>query len=218
MSKESKIVLIICALIVVGMFVLIYRSNTTGNTTIIQPGTEQYKKLVRDNSHRTGSATAKVTVVEFGDFECPACAYAEPIIEKLLFDYKDNPNFNFVFRHFPLPQHKNAIAAAEAAEAAGAQGKFWEMYHLLYTNQTQWQDSAKPIDIFVGYAQTLKLEVDKFKTTVQAKQTDEFITADAKDGLELGVNSTPTFYLNGEAIIGVPSYENFKTRIEEKLK
>ena len=111
--------------------------------------------------------------------------------------YASNPDFNFVFRNFPLPQHPNAPEAAEAAEAAGAQGKYWEMHDALYTGQNDWADVADPTSFFVQYATTIGLDVTKFTADVASDKYAAVITADTNDGDKLGVDATPTIYING---------------------
>lgn len=174
--------------------------------------------LVRESSHMTGKVGAKATLVEFGDYQCPACGAVEPLIKQVIETYKINPDFNFVFRNFPLPQHQNALIAAESAEAAGAQGKFWEMNEMIYEHQTEWENSAQAIDVFAGYAQQLGLNVDRFKQEALGNKYAEVINADQQDGNKLGVNATPTFYLNGEKLPGIPNLDTIKQLIEDKLK
>lgn len=171
--------------------------------------------LVKDNSTKVGSSSAQVTVVEFGDFQCPACAVVEPIINRLLDERKDT--MVLVFRHFPLPQHKNARIAAEAAEAAGAQQKFHEMYNTLYENQAEWAESNNPLEFFTKYATTLELDTQKFKDSVEKKQFAKKIEGDEADALQAGVNSTPTFFINGKKYEGALSYTEFKAAIDKEL-
>jgi protein-disulfide isomerase len=173
--------------------------------------------LVREGSRMTGAKDAKVTVVEFGDFQCPACATAAPIVKQVLAVYQSNPQFNFVFRNFPLPQHDNAEIAAEAAEAAGEQGKYWEMYDLLYQRQAQWQGESDPLNTFAGYATELGLNADSFRQSVADRKYSAVIDADSDDGDKAGVSGTPTFFLNGEKLDGIPSFEEFKQKIDEAL-
>src|SRR5690606_29220292 len=110
-------------------------------------------RLIREHNTMTGSLDAKVTVVEFGDMQCPACASAHPVVKQIINEYGDNPDFNFVFRHFPLSSiHPHAQISAEAVEAAGDQGKFWEMHDLLFTRQSEWASGGNPLDKFVAYA------------------------------------------------------------------
>lgn len=171
--------------------------------------------LVKENSHTRGNLQAKVTVVEFGDYQCPACAAAYPIVEQLVKD--ESERIKFVFRHFPLSQHFNAAAVAEVSEAAGAQGKFWEMYGLLYEKQEEWGESDKAMDFFAEYAKQLKLDVDKFTQDIKSHAFADVVTNDQKDGVSAGVNSTPTFFINGRKFSGVLNYSDFKSKIEEEL-
>ena len=175
--------------------------------------------LVHSDSHQTQTASSaaslKVTIVEFGDYECPACGAAYPVTKQVLKDYGDK--INFVFRNFPLPQHPNAQISAEAAEAANAQGKFWEMHDKLYENQNDWGESSNPMDKFLVYAKDLGLDVNKFKSDVTSKKYQGVIDADVADGTALNVNATPTFYINGGALQGVPSYNDFKGILDQLL-
>lgn len=173
--------------------------------------------LIGQGSYMTGTKEAKVIVVEFGDYQCPACAYASPIIQQLVKAYKDNQNVNFVFRNFPLPQHSNAMISAEVAEAARAQGKFLEMSEMLYGRQNEWSGNPKALEIFVKYAQELKLDVKIFTDSVNQQKFKDLILKDRSDGQTLGVNSTPSFFVNGEKLVGIPSFEEFKKKIDEKL-
>jgi protein-disulfide isomerase len=165
----------------------------------------------------TGSKQAKVTLVEFGDYECPFCGALNPIIEKLLANFQGNKDFNYVFRNFPLPQHQYAKLAAEAAEAAIAQGKFWEMHNKIFDNQNAWTSNSQPLDVFAGYAQGLGMDVNKFRDAVGANQAQDKIVEDLDDGNALGVNATPTLYLNGKQE-NATDYANLKKDIDEALK
>lgn len=214
MTKEVKIMIAIAAVVLVGGGLLFWSSNVTPAT----PGTAvDAKSLVRDTSHMTGNKDAKVTLVEFGDYECPYCAQEEPIVERIREEYKSNTNFNFVFRHFPLSQHATAKPAAEAAEAAGEQGKFWEMHHKLYAEQKSWVENDNHAALFEGYARELGLDVGKFNQSWKGNKFADVIDADTKDGNAAGVAGTPTFFLNGEKLTTY-SYEDLKKAIDEKLK
>lgn len=190
---------------------MIARNNRIATTPVSKD------QLVTATSHSRGNPNAKVNLVEFGDFQCPACAAAYPIVEQLLSAYQNNPDVNFVFRHFPLPQHQFAPLAAEAAEAANAQGKYWEMYNLLYTNQNTWVNSSDPLSLFVDYAAQLKLDVNRFKSEVQQSKYSDIITNDQQQGLALSVNSTPTFFLNGTRLVGIQNFNDFKARVDAEL-
>lgn len=153
-------------------------------------------------SHVTGNPGAAVTLVEFGDFQCPACSAAEPAIKQILSQY--GGQIRFIFRNFPLPMHQNAMIAAEAAEAAGNQGKYFEMHDKLYETQDQWSTRQNPLDTFVGYAQILGLNVEQFKQAVQQNKFAALISQDETAGNRLGINATPTFILDGQLFVGVP--------------
>ena len=168
--------------------------------------------------HTKGAANAKVTLIEYGDFQCPACGYFHPIVEQVMARYGDR--ISFTFRNFPLEQlHKNAMAASQAAEAAGAQGKYWEMYDKLYDTQKAWSDLDDATETFAGYAKDLGLDVEKFKSELTSKKYESKVRADYQGGVTLGVNSTPSFYLNGTKIQSNPqSYGGFQALIDSALQ
>ena len=209
MTKEAKIILIITCVALGGLIWLISRNAPLTSADLT--------RLVLENSHMTAKKEAKVTIVEFGDFQCPACGYAHPIMKQVLAAYKDNPNVNFVARNFPLSIHFNAKSAAEAAEAAGEQGKYWEMYDKLYENQSQWSTASDPTDIFAGYARELGLDAEKLKTAVENNQFNATINQDMADGNAVGVSATPTFFINGTKFEGALSVERFKQEIDSRL-
>ncbi len=212
MTKETKIISGVGIIFFALFALLIYRTNSVSQV-VADPAL-----LITDSSHMTGKKDAKVNIVEFGDYQCPACGYANPIVEKLIEAYKDNPNVNFVFRNFPLPQHSNALISAEAAEAAGAQGKFWEMHNMIYSGQNDWSVSTKALEIFTGYAQKLGLDVKAFTDAVSQNKFQDVITKDRSDGNALGINATPTFFVSGEKIEGILSFDDFKKKIDGKLQ
>src|SRR6266699_3668336 len=150
MTNEAKILggigLVTIIIVIAAAFMFGGKSSSDKQQAV---SVDQQKLLIRKNSHELKANGAKVTVVEFGDFQCPACGASYPIVEQILQDYKGK--INFVFREYPLPVHPNAPVAAEAAEAAGAQGKFFDMYNLLYSNQKDWGESNKPMDYILKY-------------------------------------------------------------------
>lgn len=215
MTKEAKILIGIAGLVLIGGVLLAIFANPQPK----DPGAPlDTNSLIRENNHMTGNKDAKVNIVEFADYQCPACAAAHPIMKRIVDEYKDNPNVNLVFKNFPLDSiHPNARIAAEAAEAAGEQGKYWEMNELLYTNQTQWSENPSPLDIFVGYAQQIGVEnIEQFRDSVQIRKYNEIISADMSDGQSVGVNSTPTIFINGQKMENY-QYELLKAKIEEQL-
>lgn len=216
MTQEAKVMLgigvVTVALVVGGVFFL-GKSNNNQTSTKVAPADQ--KLLINDSSHKISAPDSKVTIVEFGDYQCPACAAAQSIVKKILSDY--DGKINFVFRNFPLSVHPNAQKAAQAAEAAAAQGKFWEMHDKLYENQTTWSTVGDPQEIFIGYAGDLGIDKDAFKKDINTNKYTGVINADANDGTKLGVDSTPTFFLNGNKIIGVPTYTDLKDAIDKGL-
>ena len=213
MKSEVKMLLGlgVVSVIIVGAVLLFSGGSASNNQK-----TADSSLLVRSESTQDGPADAKVTLVEFGDFQCPACKAIAPTIERIRTDYKGK--ILLVFRHFPLPSHRNSKRAAQAAEAAGEQGKFWEMYAKIYENQDSWSTVSDPVSTFVDYAKVLGLDAAKFEQEVRDNKFSDKINSDLNDGQSLGVNSTPTLYLNGEKLKGLPTYEQFKSRIDSLLE
>ncbi len=217
--KLSKPVLIpglIACCAIVGFIVLAIAGGGKQYASLA-PAMADSKTLVRASSHMTGVKEAAVTLVEFGDYQCPACAATYRIVKQALAAYRDPKAVNFVFRNFPLPQHGNARVAAEAAEAASAQGKFWEMHDKLYENQAQWSDSADPVTLFIGYVRDAGLDAERFAADVRASRFEDVIQADMNDGTAVSVQATPTFFINGHMQVGIPDAAGLKALIDGKI-
>lgn len=168
-------------------------------------------------NHVKGEGASGVTLTEYGDFECPACAQYYPIVKQVYEKYKGD--IKLQFRNFPLFQiHQNAIAAARAAEAADMQGKFWEMHDKLYENQQAWTTSRSPQNEFEGYAKELGLNVEKFKTDLKSRTTNDRVQADIREGNRLKVESTPTFFIDGKKISNPGGLEDFNKVIEAAIE
>lgn len=148
-----------------------------------------------EKDHIKGNKDAKVTLVEFSDFQCPACGAYFPIVKQVYETKKDK--MRLVYKHFPLAVHKNADEAGYASEAASTQGKFWEMHDMLFSKQSDWSESDKPQEFFEKYAKELKLDMDRFKKDYDDKAVRQKVDDDLAYGTQLLVNGTPTFYLNG---------------------
>jgi protein-disulfide isomerase len=146
-----------------------------------------------------GGTSAPITIEEFSDFQCPACGVLEPGLRKVVNDY--GQRVRLIFRNYPLPMHKYALIAARAAEAAGQQGKFWEMHDALYDNQKEWSDAMEPRVQFDSYATRLGLDVQRFKADMERPDLVERIKADMQRGNSLNVRGTPTVYLNGRELL-----------------
>lgn len=168
-------------------------------------------------NHVRGKTDSKVTLVEYGDFQCPYCAQYFPIVEEVVNKYQDR--IKFQFRNLPLEQiHQNAFAAARAAEAADKQGKFWEMYSQLYQNQQSWSQASNARPTFESYAQQLGLNMTKFKSDFASSEVNGRINADKKEFQKTKLPvTTPTFLLNGERIQPT-SVEEFSKLIDAELK
>ena len=186
----------------------------------MQDGTDQPSPLtgeVTDLDHVQGPDDARVTVIEYADFQCPTCAAFAPVMERLVDEYPDD--LRLVVRHFPLKSiHPNATLAAEAAEAASLQDKFWEMHDILFERQSEWRDLGNPRDTFEGYAQEIGLDVERFKTDINSKAVKDRVDADYDSATGIGLSGTPSFFVNGEALEDTPQgYEAFKALIEDEL-
>lgn len=168
---------------------------------------------VSASDHTKGNPAATVTLVEYSDFQCPACGSYYPMIKQLVAELGEQ--INFAYRHFPLPQHDNAVPAAAAAEAAGRQGKFWEMHDQLFENQNAWAEKSESMatSLFESYATTIGLDIEQYRADVTLAEIEDKIEGDRQSGIRSGVNSTPTFFLNGQKIQSPRSYEEFKNLI-----
>ena len=169
--------------------------------------------------HVRGPATAAVTIVEYSDFQCPACKAYYSVVDHLI---ASSTNLRVVYRNFPLfpLPHPNSVIAAQAAGAAGQQGKFWEMHDLLFSNQATWAELSKEkaVEIFKGYATSLGLNITQYTTDFDSEIVKAKIQADRVEGDNLGINSTPTFFVNGKAIVNPQGYEAFKKIIDEAAR
>ena len=154
---------------------------------------------------------AKVVLTEYSDFQCPACKAYYPYVKQLSQEFK---NLAIVYRNFPLSQHANAWPAAQAAHAAGKQGKFWEMHNMLFDNQDTWAKSASPELIFDAYAKTLGLDMAKFQADFNSSETKTKIQTDYTSGVN-EIDGTPTFFLNNQKIQNPQNYDEFRSIIEK---
>ena len=145
-----------------------------------------------------GSPTALVTVEEFADFQCGSCAAVHPMLKQIQSVY--GSRIKFIFRHFPLSMHDKAFDASVAAEAAGMQGRFWDMQNQLFSNQQAWMNSPSYKQMFADYAQKIALDPEKFQEDTSSMPAKQRVEADLARGRALGVNSTPTVYINGKSV------------------
>jgi protein-disulfide isomerase len=183
-------------------------NNDKGN----QPSGQQVVAVKDiDSSPSRGPKDAKVTIVEWSDFQCPYCGRATPTVDKLLELYPND--VRLVFKHEPLPMHNRAQPAAIAAVAAQNQGKFWEFYDRAFKNQTQLTDEN-----FEKWAKEIGLNVAKFKADIENPETKKRVMEDAAYGQKSGANGTPTFFVDGRMVAGALPIESFKSMIDEEIK
>ena len=170
-------------------------------------------------AHERGPEKAVVTLEEFGDFECPACAKFYPIWKSL--ESKYGQRVRVTFRHFPLAlQHKRALTAAYVAEAAGLQGKFWEMHDKLFENRETWAKATDMESVFLSYAKDLKLDVERFKQDRASDEVRHRVNQDFQRGRSLKIKATPTLFLNGVEIpySDLKAVENFEKILDDAIK
>ncbi|MFZ5845163.1 MAG: DsbA family protein [Patescibacteria group bacterium] len=158
-----------------------------------------------------GHAAAPVYLIEFSDFQCPACRAVKPVIDEIVAQYAGD-NFVFGYRHFPLEQHSMAMKAAIAAEAAGQQGKFWEMTDLLFANQDKLSDET-----IMSLAQQLNLRMEAFKKDLERSDIREKVERDKSYGIQIGIKATPTFFLNGQKL-ELRNFADLKSAVAEAIK
>jgi protein-disulfide isomerase len=164
-----------------------------------------------------GPESAPVVLEEFGDYQCPPCREVFPEVEAVRREYGDQ--LRFVFRHYPVTRiHPHALLAAHAAEAAGRQGKFWEMHRALYQNQKVWSATPDPRPLFEAYARQINLDVERFRRDVGGREADARVVADHDRARSLGIESTPAFFLNGRRLPPAPAFgRELRSRIEREL-
>ena len=216
MNQETKVVMGmigVCVLIFAGIVMFSNKDSGGQRTASTEPILDQ-SVLVREDSQKIEAPGSDVTLVEFLDFECEACGAAYPTVKRILGEYEGR--ITFVVRNFPL--HGNSVLAAKSAEAAGEQGKFWEMYAKLFENQREWGEKQTPqTELFRKYAQEIGLDMTAFNAVISSPKYEDKIARDKNDGVSAGVQGTPTFYLNGKVVRGVPSYATLKQLIDTEL-
>ena len=210
MSKNFIITLAVVILGLFGIFFITSKKDTK-NSTPLNSSSAQL------SNHTIGENKKNVVLVEYGDYQCPACGAYYPLIKQVVESYKTD--IQFQFRNFPLQQiHKNARAAARAAEAASKQNKFWEMHDLLYEQQSSWEQSSAVNTIFEQYAKQIGLNVEQYKTDFASNEVNDIINADFNEGTRLGVESTPTFFLQGKKLDNPPrDIPGWKKLIDEQI-
>lgn len=210
MTNDIKRLLLwlLVALVVIGSILILIFSQPIPDTTT--PESQKLTKAVTADDWIRGNKDAKITLVEYSDFQCPACGFWEPPIQKLLTEFEGK--VRLVYRQYPLVNlHQNALIAAQAAEAAGLQGKFWEMHDMLFTKQSDWsnQSADKIVQTFSDYATGLNMDAKKFQIDLISEVVKNSVAEDQAGALAANLQGTPSFFLNGLKI-NPESYEQLK--------
>ncbi len=179
-----------------------------------KPQGEILDSTIQEGERQLGNPQASVELIEYGDFQCPACASYDPMIRKLMEENSDWINFSY--RHLPLKQiHPNATKAAQAAEAADLQGKFWEYKAMLFDKQTEWASMIDPMPKFVEYANALEMDQNRFVADVDSNQVHLKVDSDYRTAVASGFNSTPTFVVNGQKVSLPANYEQIVSFLQQ---
>lgn len=214
MNTETKILGIIGVITIatlgIGIFFL------TKNAAVTTPEVLSAETVNIDYSkgEKIGSDSAKVRLVEFADFQCPSCAAAEPAVKTVINSHPEN--FQYIFRYFPLAQHKNAMPAANLAKFAATKDRFQEISQKLYETQAQWESLPDLKDFFASLASDAGLNKDEAKEAVSKQSYKDLIQADINEGVTIGVDSTPTFYLNGHKL-NVTNFSDINRLVDQEL-
>jgi protein-disulfide isomerase len=210
---------IIIALIIWGLVAANGKSSSTSGASG-SPST--LPAPVTASDWTIGSSSALVTIVEYADFECPACQDYAPILKQLVADENSSTGTSggngdrvrFVYRYFPLPQHPNATISAEAAQAAGAQGQFWAMHDMLFANYSDWENLSDPTSIFIGYAAKIGISTTTFLADLTSPAVDKVVTDSYQTDVSAGLNYTPTVFINGTRIDNPSGYAGLKALVD----
>ncbi len=208
MKSRFSLILIACAVLFFGILFVTKKDakSPSGGSNSSQP-----------SNHVRGEGKSGVTLTEYGDFQCPACGAYYPVVEQVYEKYHDQ--ITFQFRNFPLRQiHQHAMVAHRAAAAADKQGKFWDMYNMLYKNQDSWTNQSDPTTIFRGFAESLGLNMTQYDTDFKSEAVNDIINADIAEGQKLGISGTPTFVIDGKKIENPKDADAFNKIIEDAIK
>lgn len=215
--KELGIWALVIGALIGGLLILINLVNSSPSRS--DPVKIANLPQVSKEDISIGTGSAKVTLIEYADFECPGCASYYPLVKQLEVDFPND--LRIVYRFFPLNFHKNAMIAAQAGYAAHLQGKFWEMHDKLFENQKSWEaisnPNSDPKDTFFEYAKDLGLDLAKFKEDAQSDAAKNYIKKETNKAAAIGIDSTPTFILNGVRIKNPANYEAFKKIIKDEI-
>jgi protein-disulfide isomerase len=217
MSKMAKPLIIIVIALVIAGGAAFYMSKQSAVTTEVS-GSSSGDSLAPGGGRVRGAENAALTLVEFGDYQCPSCGYYAPIVDEMLHRYPQD--VKLVFHHYPLVGiHPWAMAAAKAAEAAGDQGKFWEMHDMLYANQEAWSRSQNAESMFLSFAAQIGLDNNRFMQSMRSPLVEQRVLEDVVRAREGKVDVTPTFFINGQRVTSRPDTpDKFSELIQAALR
>ena len=220
--RNKVFIIVICftLVFVIGGVLLFSKGASNNNSSKVETSLLVPQNVIATSGFSNGkylpaTASASLTLVEFGDYECPACSVYSPFIKQILTDYPGR--ITYVFRNYPLPQHKNAPISSYAVESAGLQGMYWQMQEKMYATQADWSNLGDPTSVFLGYAKELNLNIEKFTADLASQVVKDKVQSDYRDGNTIGITETPTFYLDGQKINLTGTLAQFKSLIEAKL-
>ena len=214
-SKAKPVAILVIGLVAAVAAALFLSRNATESGTALD--LESSGTAVTTDAHVRGPQDAIVTLVEFGDYQCPSCALFHPVIAALMDRFPSQ--LQFQFRHFPLITiHANAIYAAVAAEAAAEQGAFWEMHDLLFESQSDWASHPDPTSMFASYAERLGLNAAEFEAAVRSDLVRDRVTEDLAEAQQLRLSGTPSFFVNDRPIPLPQNYGEFENYILEAIE
>ncbi len=191
------IIVAVVAVATLGSGTMLYRAKRTHLLTIAEDKIVSEKGNA-ESIHIRGNPDAPVTLEEFGDFQCPPCGNIASFLDELVKEY--DPRLRIVFRNYPLPNHQHARNAALAAEAAGLQGRFWDMHDVLYREQAVWSKANNVRELFDSYAGMIGLNLDQFKKDIEGEKAKARVDSDQERANSLGVRSTPTVFINNREV------------------
>lgn len=216
MGRSFWVVVAVIVAIFVGVNVKSNQGKVSVSATTDKYANKNYTEVKPEDQFK-GAGNKKVELIEYGDFQCPACKGYYPLVKQLASEFGDQ--IKIVFRHLPIDSaHPKARAAHRASVAASNQGKFWEMHDKLYETQDSWKNSNNATKDFEAFATDIGIaDIEKFKTDVASELTNSIINTDSTSAKELGANSTPTFFLNGKKITNPADYPAFKKLIDDEI-
>jgi protein-disulfide isomerase len=185
----------------------------------VEPDRETVVETDQETAAVLGEPNAPVTIVDFSDFQCPFCRrHFEQTLPQIVKTYVETGQVRYVFKDFPLYAiHPQAQKAAEAAECAGEQGQYWLMHDRIFRGQDEWSQQTDPVPVLKGYAAELELDTGQFDACLDSSRFAAEVQADVAEGSTAGVDSTPTFFINGRPLIGALPFSEFQRVIEEEL-